>query len=70
MFLIGKEYLKITEEEWYDQKRGKSEQSKEIRLVLKNYIELKFFLFNNDQRYLYLLGYADNEYYLVIWNTA
>ena len=66
MFLIGKEYLKITEEEWYDQKRGKSEQSKEIRLVLKNYIELKFFLFNNDQRYLYLLGYADNEYYLVI----
>ena len=66
MFLIGKEYLKITEEEWYDQKRGKSEQSKEIRLVLKNYIELKFFLFNNDQRYLYLLDYADNEYYLVI----
>ena len=66
MFLIGKEYLKITEEEWYDQKWGKSEQSKEIRLVLKNYIELKFFLFNNDQRYLYLLGYADNEYYLVI----
>lgn len=66
MFLIGKEHLKITEEEWYDQKRGKNGQSKEIRLVLKNYIELKFFLFNNDQRYLYLLGYADNEYYLVI----
>ena len=44
----------------------KNGQSKEIRLVLKNYIELKFFLFNNDQRYLYLLGYADNEYYLVI----
>lgn len=49
---------------------GGNGQSKEIRLVFKNYIELKFFPFNNDQRYLYLLGYADNEYYLVIKNIA